>query len=210
MNQQEFEDTARRYREEMFRLYANPPTMPQPRPVPPPMQPSVPWPAPLPEPAVPPSPPMDLPAEPPVSDQQPDPMPTSTGGIKVRVSTARGARPVENAVVTVVRETGAQEHLYALQKTNSSGETQVITLPAPPPAENQQSPAYFDYNIHVYAPGYYRESAMSIPVFADVVSLQAFDLIPLPAGVLPTTGADLLFYNHMKDYTTGGEAHAQW
>lgn len=117
---------------------------------------------------------------------------------------------MEDAIVTVVREAGPREHLYALQKTDSSGETGIITLPAPPPSVNQQAPAYFDYNIHVYAPGYYRESAMAVPVFPDVSAVQTFDLIPLPAGVQPATGADLLFYNDMKDYTTGGKAHAQW
>lgn len=114
------------------------------------------------------------------------------------------------AVVTVVREMGGKEHIYALRRTNSSGETGVIALPSPPPTLNQQAPQYYDYNIHVYAPGYYRESAMAMPVFPNILSLQNFDLIPLPAGVQPRNGADLLFYNYMKDYTTGGEAHAQW
>lgn len=212
MNQQEFEDTARRYREEMFRLYANPPTMPQPVPMPPPVPPVPPvaaMPVPPQQPIQPPpSPPMDLPAEPPVPALPSEP--AATGSVRVRVTTARGARPVEDAIVTVVREAGPREHLYALQKTDSSGETGIITLPAPPPSGNQQAPAYFDYNIHVYAPGYYRESAMAVPVFPDVSAVQTFDLIPLPAGVQPATGADLLFYNDMKDYTTGGKAHAQW
>lgn len=217
MNQQEFEDTARRYREEMFRLYANQPITPQPKPTSsapmpvPPAQASAPpqdVPTPLPENSLASSaPPMDLPQAFPAA-----PMPTEEyhGSVKVRVSTAKGARPVDGAVVSVVREMGGKEHIYALRRTNSSGETGVIALPSPPPTVNQQAPQYYDYNIHVYAPGYYRESAMAMPVFPNILSLQNFDLIPLPAGVQPRNGADLLFYNYMQDYTTGGEAHAQW
>lgn len=215
MNQQEFEDTARRYREEMFRLYASQPMTPQPKPTPQPMATSPQMPTPPPQMSAPPSseddtpvaPPMDLPQEYP-----PAPTPTEEyyGSVKVKVSTAKGARPVDGAIVSVVREMGGKEHIYALQRTNNSGETGVIKLPSPPPSANQQAPQYYDYNIHVYAPGYYRESAMAMPVFPNVLSLQNFDLIPLPAGVEPRNGGDLLFYNHMKDYTTGGEAHAQW
>ncbi len=219
MNQQEFEDTARRYREEMFRLYANQPMTPQPKPMPAPMQPMlqppvpppVPLPAPMSEQNPPPVPPqMDLPQE--IPDLPPTPITQETyqGMVKVKVSTANGARPIVGAIVTVVREIGGKEHIYALQKTNDSGETGVIQLPAPPPSANQQAPQYYDYNIHVHAPGYYRESAIAMPVFPNVLSLQNFDLIPLPAGVQPRSGGDLLFYNYMKDYTTGGEAHAQW
>lgn len=222
MNQQEFEDTARRYREEMFRLYANQPMTPQPKPVPQPMtspqqvpssSPQMPSPMPLPvqplseDDTAPSAPPMDLPQEYPLA---PPPTEEYYGSVKVKVSTAKGARPVEGAIVSVVREMGGKEHLYALQRTNNSGETGVIKLPSPPPSANQQAPQYYDYNIHVYAPGYYRESAMAMPVFPNILSLQSFDLIPLPAGVQPRNGGDLLFYNYMKDYTTGGEAHAQW
>lgn len=218
MNQKEFEDTARRYREEMFRLYANQPITPQPKPMPSPQMPvpsqqlSVP-PTPLPTPPLaerdtaPSVPPMDLPQEFPIA---PAPTEEYHGSVKVRVFTAKGARPVEGAIVSVVREMDGKEHLYALQRTNSSGETGVIQLPSPPPTANQQAPQYYDYNIHVYAPGYYRESAMAMPVFPNILSLQNFDLIPFPAGVQPRNGGDLLFYNYMKDYTTGGEVHAQW
>ncbi len=220
MNQQEFEDTARRYREEMFRLYANQPMSPQPKPMAPPMTPPSPQmttpPPPMPLPAPPYSgaetapmvqQPMDLPQEQPM---MPPPAEEYRGSVKVRVSTAKGARPVAGAIVTVVREMGGKEHIYALQKTNDSGETGIIELPAPPPSANQQAPQYYDYNIHVHAPGYYRESTMAMPVFPNILSLQSFDLIPLPAGIQPRSGGDLLFYNYMKDYTTGGEAHAQW
>ncbi len=218
MNQQEFEDTARRYREEMFRLYATQPMTPQPKPMPMPMQPPPVPPSAVQPPAAdtpptappPPPPPMDLPQETPLPVPVPTPTEEYSGSVKVRVATARGARPIAGAIVTVVREMGGKEHIYALQKTNDSGETGIIRLPAPPPSANQQAPQYYDYNIHVHAPGYYRESAMAMPVFPDILSLQNFDLIPLPAGVQPRSGGDLLFYNYMKDYTTGGEAHAQW
>ncbi len=221
MNQQEFEDTARRYREEMFRMYANQSMEPQPKPTPAPtpapnpimpmqsaaatiMQPQEP-PLPLPTPVLPPLPPaQDLPEEePPASELQ------YYGKIRVMVSTARGARPVPGATVIISRETDGKTHLHALQLTNESGETPLIPIPSPPPSENQKNPAYYGYDISVYAPGYYREASMQVPVFPNVISIQSFDLIPLPAGIhdLQLKG-DLLHYNHMKNYDTGGEAHA--
>lgn len=210
MNQQEFEDTARRYREEMFRLYANQSMTPPPKPMPPMNQPQPPMPPTnQPQPPMPPmnqpQPPMDLPTE-----QPPAPPEAHYGSVRVAVSTARGARPVPGAIVTITREMNGREHLFALQITDESGETGEILLPAPAPSENQQHPDYYGYDIHVYAPGYYRESGMQVPVFPNILSLQRFDLIPLPAGVTDShVSGDLMFYNHMKDFETGGEAHAQ-
>lgn len=238
MNQQEFEDTARRYREEMFRMYANQPMAPQPKPAPTaasaspnntvpntmmpmqsaavPMQPQVP-PLPLPTPIVPPPPPPMPPAAPspmPPGQDLPEEEPPASapqyyGKIRVMVSTARGARPVPGTTAVISRESDEKTHLHALQITNESGETPLISVPAPPPSENQKNPAYYGYDISVYAPGYYREASMQVPVFPNVISMQSFDLIPLPAGIqdLQLQG-ELLHYNHMKNYDTGGEAHA--
>ena len=85
MNRQEFEDTARRYREELFRMYAaqNPSAPPPPRPAPPPPppppppKPSRPAPPPPPKPSrpVPPPPPKPPRPVPPPPPKPPIPLP---------------------------------------------------------------------------------------------------------------------------------------
>ena len=62
MNRQEFEDTARRYREELFRMYASQNITPQPKPE------AVPAAAPLPQTQAPPAPPVPAISEAPVQE----------------------------------------------------------------------------------------------------------------------------------------------
>lgn len=244
MNRQEFEDTAKRYREELFRMYASrnpappplsgkpapPPPPPLPgrppfpppsgKPVPPPLRPQGNRPVPPPPfPGIPvPPQPRALPvlaeadetaphSEPQANPEQqalPDaadepalPKRAYTGYIRVHAVTAEGARPVAGAAVTVVRFVSGEPELIALQTTNDSGETETMTVPAPPPSADQRHPASFIYDISVNADGYYREHSTDVPVFPGVTSVQTFVLIPLPAGGGTLSGGDLTYYNDM-------------
>ena len=263
MNRQEFEDTAKRYREELFRMYASrnpsPPGKPAPPPgrrppmpplppagkpappPPPPGRPPVPPPPPRPQgnrplpplsgrPAPPlppfpgiPAPPQpravpalaeadessgaavpseltELPEQPDTPDETDEPaLPKRayTGCIRVHAVTAEGARPVAGAAVTVVRFVSGEPELVALQTTGDSGETDTMTVPAPPPSADQRHPASFLYDISVSADGYYREHSTDVPVFPGVTSVQTFVLIPLPAGGGTLSGGDLTYYNDM-------------
>jgi len=284
MNRQEFEDTAKRYREEMLRMYLNQPMSPPPRPgnrppvppppppprpgnrppvppppppprpgnrppVPPPPppprpgnRPSVPPPPPPPRPGnrpsvPPPPPPPILPpspsalippsfrkAVPAMADAEPEAPELNTemqsdteqpddeqddnlqkrpytGMIRVHVSTARGAKPIAGAVVTITRNQDGQTMLVALQTTDDSGNIEPVNVPAPPPSEDQRHPQAFYYEISAQAAGYYREHSQDVPVFPYITSMQNFDLIPLPAGTDdPIPGGDLTFYNNMQQY----------
>ncbi|HAM68983.1 MAG TPA: hypothetical protein DCP68_05160 [Ruminococcus sp.] len=226
MNRQEFEDTARRYREELFRMYASqnpaapPPPKPQPHSAPkpeplPPVQPepvraappeTVPAAAPL---------PADLPPEQstqetPAPPQEPEPDPPEapglpkrdyTGIIRVHTATAQGARPVSGAAVIITRTVQGDPELISLQSTDDSGNIEPVQVPAPQPSADQRNPQSFFYDITVQAQGYYREQSADVPVFPNVTSVQNFDLIPLPAGTdEPDTGGDLTFYNNMQRY----------
>ncbi|MBQ6040305.1 MAG: carboxypeptidase-like regulatory domain-containing protein [Oscillospiraceae bacterium] len=208
MNRQEFEDTAKRYREELFRMYAgqnlNPPPKPEPPAAPPVQEPKSP--APQPEAAAPlPEPPSGIPPAPQNIPEEPAepalPKRAYTGFIRVHTVTAEGARPVAGAAVTITHFSGGEPELIALQTTDDSGETETVTVPAPPPSEDQRRPASFLYDISVQAEGYYREHSTDIPVFPNVTSVQTFILIPLPAGSEePVPGGDLTFYNNMQQY----------
>ncbi len=258
MTRQEFDEAARRYREELFRLYAarqlDPPPKPA-APVPEAVPVSVPEPrADIPEPTAQPEPRVDIPEqtaqpeppadipeqtaqpepapdnpEPPADIPEP-PMPQDTadiaaeptadsapempeasgmspedtavkpetgGGILVHVRTAGGARPVPGATVLITQLRGADTVLIALQLTDACGDTQEVQVPAPPSQSHQQFPPYASYDITVHAEGYYRESSTDVPVFEGVVSVQSFDLIPLPAGQTDSLTGAQTFYNNM-------------
>lgn len=251
MNRQEFEDTARRYREELFRMYANQQMTPPPpsRPAPPPPRPPHPdqrpaSPPPPPRPPRPaPPPPMppafcagaDTPPDavavqnpvgedlPPQNDVPSAPVPENnilpppaqpedagapaspkrpyTGIIRVHVVTAQGARPVPGASVVITRILHGEPELISLQTSDSAGNIEPVTVPAPPPSDDQRHPESYLYDITVQAAGYYREHSTDVPVFPNITSMQNFDLIPLPAGTDDTDlGGDLTYYNNMQQY----------
>lgn len=112
--------------------------------------------------------------------------PDSVGYMIVRVTTARGAIPLEGATVIVsdylpedVQERG--NAIYTLT-TNSSGLTDKFSLPAPP-RELSMSPgngkSYQTYNIAVAKDGYYQQNYINAPVFEGITSIQSADMIPL-------------------------------
>lgn len=213
MNRQEFEDTARRYREELFRMYAgqNMNLLPKP--------PKNQCPAPLP---VPPKPPQNEQSavtamaisapeepEPAVSAERSQeetaapvlPKRAYTGIIRVHVATAQGARPVDGASVIISQMTDGEPELISLQTTDQSGNIEAVTVPAPPPSADQRRPASFLYDITAQAAGYYREHSTDVPVFPNITSVQNFDMIPLPAGADdPLPDGDITFYNDMQQY----------
>ena len=234
MNRQEFEDTARRYREELFRMYASQNITPPPKPESPPVQtsPAVQQVTNLPDspevqpvsadlppdsqdhsgvnadglPVFPePDPARDLPQMPapkPNQDAPGLPKRDYTGIIRVHVTTAMGTRPVVGAAVLIQRMFSDREpELIAVQNTDESGEIRPVTVPAPPPSENQRKPAYFLYDVDVQAGGYYRERSTDVPVFPGITSVQNFDMIPLPAGTdEPVPGGGITYYNQMQQY----------
>lgn len=224
MNKQEFEDTARRYREEMFRMYASqsmdPPPKPKPPVPPPPDRPPV---APPPPPKPPVQPDFPPPAIPPLlpHDRQPlpeftpsavpalsdgesgDTLPDAkdTGTILVHVATAQGTRPIVGATVTITRNVGGDVRLMSLQITDLSGNIEPVTVPSPPPSADQRDPLAFYYDISVQAAGYYREHSTDVPVFPHITSMQTFEMIPLPAGTDdPLPGGDITYFNQMQQY----------
>lgn len=107
------------------------------------------------------------------------------GSLAVQVTTARGAVPVDDALVVISEdgEDGAERMLFTLQ-TNNSGETQTVRL-ATYPLSLSQNPDFFgkpykDYTITTSKPGYYTIINKNVPVFADRFSIQPVNMIALP------------------------------
>ncbi len=106
-----------------------------------------------------------------------------TGYLKVMVTAADNALPIEGATVTVTTVTGGNTTLLNKQTTNRSGETERIELPAPPKELSLtpgNSNTYAKYNVRVDFPGYYTIEHIDVPVFDGQVSMQPTQMIPLP------------------------------
>ncbi len=109
-----------------------------------------------------------------------------TGYMIVRVTTARGAIPLEGATVTVSDYLPEDEKergnaIYTLT-TKSSGLTDKFALPAPPRALSMSpgnGKSYLTYNIAVAKDGYYQQNYINAPVFEGITSIQNADMIPL-------------------------------
>lgn len=113
-----------------------------------------------------------------------------TGYLQMRVTSAGGAFPIEDAVVMVLSDplaNGAQSSVIRTLRTNTSGLTETVPLPAPSRTLSQ-SPGngkpYATYNIAVYKDGYYSVEGLGIPVFDGIVSTQAINLLPND-GLMP-------------------------
>lgn len=110
----------------------------------------------------------------------------SVGYMIVRVTTARGAIPLEGATVTVSDYYDESEpnrgNAIASFTTNSSGLTERFELPALP-RELSMSPgngkSFLTYNIRVAKDGYYQQNYINAPVFEGITSIQSADMIPL-------------------------------
>ncbi|MBQ4536470.1 MAG: peptidoglycan-binding protein [Lachnospiraceae bacterium] len=106
------------------------------------------------------------------------------GSIKISVVSAIGLIPVENATVTI-SYTGDPEAPLEVLTTDSSGQTPIITLPAPPldlsltPQPDAQP--YSEYNIMVNAEGYEPVFVSGSEILANEVSLQPIRMNPLIA-----------------------------
>lgn len=108
---------------------------------------------------------------------------TGEGYLKVRVTAGDNALPISGATVTVTKGNGSNLQILNKQTTNSSGETEQISLPAPPKELSQtpgNSNTYAKYNVRVDYVGYYTIEHIDVPVFDGQTSIQPTQLIPLP------------------------------
>ena len=107
---------------------------------------------------------------------------TETGYIVVKVSTARGAIPLENAAVSIRGNTPETSGIIYSTVTNSDGRTEKIALPAPARelSEAPKNPKpYATYNVDVFSDGYVPISFRGVPVFSSVISIQPAVMVPV-------------------------------
>lgn len=129
-----------------------------------------------------------------MSPSQPDGQPSSpretdssdtsdTAYLLVRVYSARGAIPLEGAVVTISQFTDSGEELLHLTVTDENGFTAKFPLPAAS-RELSQHPGnphpFTFYNVQVDVDGYYTVRNENIPLYGGITSVQDVAMVPLP------------------------------
>ncbi len=110
------------------------------------------------------------------------------GFLIVRVSTARGAIPIENATVSIRGSSQDSSGIIYSLETDQSGLTPRLPLPTPPKinslSPNQDTP-YSLWNIDVFQKGFVTARYSGVPVYPDITSVQSAELIPLSEGFEP-------------------------
>ena len=115
-------------------------------------------------------------------------IPSGTGYLIVQVSTAGGAIPLPGALVTVRDfdpETEAEVgNVIASMRTDRSGKTPKLALPAPARALSQAPGSavlpYALYSIDVQTDRYFENYYASVPIFDGIVAVQPAVLQALP------------------------------
>ena len=112
---------------------------------------------------------------------------TGRGFLIVRATTARGAIPLEGALVSVRSydpdlENGRGNVVFSAV-TNRDGNTPPIPLSAPPRESSLiagNMHPYTSYLVEVFREGYSLQSFINVPIFDGITAIQPADLIPLP------------------------------
>ena len=122
----------------------------------------------------------------------------SMGYLIVKVSTARGAIPLEGA--TVIIRGGTPESsgvLYSL-RTDRDGKTPQISLSTPPRSMSETpggGTPYAAYQIEVFKDGYVPLAFENVPIFPSIVSVQPAVMVPSPeyyGDALPYSSATVI------------------
>lgn len=113
----------------------------------------------------------------------------SSGALRIRATTARGALPVPDAKVYISSVSpDGKSTVLASGITDNSGLSETFILPAPPKSNSEhpgERDPYAKYNVSVTADGYYPIESFDVPVFPGIMSTQPAELIPLLGGRLP-------------------------
>lgn len=104
------------------------------------------------------------------------------GYLVVRVSTALGAIPLEEATVNIRGNTMESSGILYSLLSDRDGLTSRVSLPTPPRSDSQtpgSPPPYSTWNIEVFKEGYIPAKFLNVPVYSSTVSVQPAVLVPL-------------------------------
>ena len=124
--------------------------------------------------------------------------PENVGYLIVNVSTARGARPLSGASVTVMYDEPENSSVFTVITTDMSGKTPKIELLAPARSLSElpgNEKPYATYTLQVEKDGYYTVTNTNVPIFEGVTSVQPVEMLPLaeynPDTVYPRYGIEI-------------------
>lgn len=117
-----------------------------------------------------------------------------TGLIQVEVTTAGQAVPIPNATVIITQKNEKGNSLLYMLITDDSGLAEAVPLPAPD-KKYSESPdevrkPFAEYQVGVYAPGFYTVPEITVPVFSTIKSIQPVQMIPLAELDNPSDSPD--------------------
>ena len=102
------------------------------------------------------------------------------GRLQINVTANVGLIPIQNANITI-SYTGDPNNTLETLTTDSSGQTDAVSLSAPP-LEYSLTPnspmPYSEYTLNVTAPGYEPVTVSGVEVLPDVTALQNIEMIP--------------------------------
>ena len=112
----------------------------------------------------------------PVSSDTPD-----KGKLRIHVDSAINQTPIQNAEIRI-SYTGEPDRTLEDLKTDSSGNSETVTLAAPPieySMEPSETQPYSEYTLQISAEGYEPVSVSGAEIFSDTLALQDIHLNPL-------------------------------
>lgn len=123
----------------------------------------------------------------------------SSGYLIVEVTAGSNAFPIENALVIITRMVNGEEKILSILRTNQSGRTDILELPAPVENGTEISSVrpYANYNVITYVDSYFEVQNKNISIFSGITSLLPVNLIPLPAHT--DTNQVMTFYEQEPD-----------
>ena len=102
------------------------------------------------------------------------------GQLKINVTATVGLIPIQNASITI-SYTGEPDSTLETLTTDSSGQSDTVSLDAPP-LEYSLTPnspmPYSEYTLTVTAPGYESVTVSGVEVLPDVTAIQNIEMIP--------------------------------
>ena len=108
-----------------------------------------------------------------------------SGTLQINVFSQNALFPISDATVTITSEPG-NTTVREQVTTDSSGQTQTLTLPTPPLEYSmipQGQQPYSQYDLTISAPGYETTYITGTQLLANEKAIQNVRLIPLPENV---------------------------